>query len=358
MFNKIVFSIVLLFFLGCSNEPVIQRKQRIVSNPFLASAKRVNRAYLSRILKTPYKKLSTYGFISGSKLVDRVKKTPPIVLRKVGGWDGEVYTNYQLTAKERQLFKRSFAQLPLWMRRVLKKRLVGFYFISENFKGSGMTDWIPGPDGKFYAYILINKKLLNMNMSEWLSWKERTAYKKRFWWKKIKTEIKINGGRSYSPLLAILLHEGAHVYDYVKGATPFVGPFLGVLRWKKGLGKKLTPFIRGYWANFKQPVVSAFKFHGRVCFYGLGKGPQMYFTHAYLVYNQLVHSPYISLYGSMSWAEDFAEMVCFYHLTQKLKQPYTISIWQNGKLQKTYAPIKNLRVRNRFPVIEKLYKDG
>ena len=36
------------------------------------------------------------------------------------------------------------------------------------------------------------------------------------------------------------------------------------------------------------------------------------------LYDALVNSPFASLYGSQNWAEDTADLVTFYHLTQVL----------------------------------------
>ena len=63
------------------------------------------------------------------------------------------------------------------------------------------------------------------------------------------------------------------------------------------------------------------------------------------VYEALRRTPFASLYGSSNWHDDLAEYVTWYHLTQKLTQPYRIVIREAGKETFAYEPMKSQIVR-------------
>lgn len=69
----------------------------------------------------------------------------------------------------------------------------------------------------------------------------------------------------------------------------------------------------------------------------------------------LSQTPFASLYSSKLWADDFAEYVTFYHLTQKMGLPFKINIYNKGELIYSYEPMKSALVKTRFPLMEKFY---
>ena len=74
------------------------------------------------------------------------------------------------------------------------------------------------------------------------------------------------------------------------------------------------------------------------------------------VYEALRRTPFASLYGSSNWHDDLAEYVTWYHLTQKLGQPYRIVIRDAGKETFAYEPMKSPIVRNRFDQMDTFYR--
>ena len=50
------------------------------------------------------------------------------------------------------------------------------------------------------------------------------------------------------------------------------------------------------------------------------------------IYEELAETPFLSLYGSQNWAEDFAEMFTWRYFTKTLGQPYEINVF-NGTEQ-------------------------
>ena len=85
-------------------------------------------------------------------------------------------------------------------------------------------------------------------------------------------------------------------------------------------------------------------------------GPKINISDSAEVYKQLSGTPFASLYGSQNWMEDLTEFVTFYHLTQKLNQPYIIKVYNKDDLIFSYEPMKSKKIQERFKVIEKLYK--
>jgi hypothetical protein len=65
---------------------------------------------------------------------------------------------------------------------------------------------------------------------------------------------------------------------------------------------------------------------------------------------------FVSLYGSYNWHDDLAEVVTWYHLTEKLKQPYRIEIRKKGQIIFVYEPMKSPLVRSRFDLMKRFYE--
>jgi hypothetical protein len=103
--------------------------------------------------------------------------------------------------------------------------------------------------------------------------------------------------------------------------------------------------------------LSSYDFPNRknVTFYGDG-GPKINISDARELYERLMMTPFVSLYGSMNWAEDFAESMTFYHITQVLGQPYEIRYARNGDQARVFRPMESPRVKERFSILQKLYE--
>lgn len=87
----------------------------------------------------------------------------------------------------------------------------------------------------------------------------------------------------------------------------------------------------------------------------MNDGPKINISEAADFYKQLKETPFTSSYASLNWAEDLAEFVTFYQLTQKLEKPYQIKVLKNKKVIFQYEPMKQKKVKKRFQFIEKAF---
>ena len=298
------------------------------------------------------KQFENYVFDPDSVFSDRVKDPPGFVLMAVSELDNRDYTPYIPTNKELKIIEKAYKSLPALHRKIIKERVIGVYFLN-NFLGSGMADWVVDKDKKIYCTLFFNPITLKMNMSEWSSYKEKTCFIRN----SKDVDIVIKAGTAFSGFLGILLHESTHVVDYVKNITPFVEPATRALSVVKGQKIENTPYVKGIWKDYRSPE-EEYDFPDRkdITFYGMGSGPKIKITDAPNLYKQLSGTSFVSLYGSMSWSEDLAEFLLFYHMTQKLKQPYIIYFIKDNKRVYSYEPMKSRNVTRRFSLMKVFYK--
>ena len=115
-------------------------------------------------------------------------------------------------------------------------------------------------------------------------------------------------------------------------------------------------FIKGIWADYRNQTKTYKKdFMGNITFYGLSDGPKLNKSDAEEIYNDLLETPFVSLYASQSWAEDLAELETWYHYTEILGQPFEIVLYKNNKIKKIYKPMENELVQERLSILEQLY---
>ena len=303
-------------------------------------------------LSKKVRKFESFSFNSKTPLLDRIKTPPPFILSFIRKMDGRNYTSYKPSKKEIQIINKSFSLLPPLMLKYIKERVIEIYFINDLW-GSGMTDWLVDKNGKIFCVMYFNPMTLKKNMSEWLTYKERTCFKKDH----KDTLISIRGGVKYSGFLGILLHEGTHVIDYCKNITDYVEA--NTLRVRKYFNKKIliTPFTKKIWQSIYKPSSKYdFPIRKKITFYGFSKGPKLKLSEAPTAYEQLSKTPFVSLYGGLSWAEELAELALFYHITKVLKQPYVIELKKNKQIVFSYEPGKSPAVKKRFLYIKQFYQ--
>lgn len=294
----------------------------------------------------PVHRFENYTFSSHNPILARVSLPPEIVLRHLQNLDNRPdYTGYMPSHDELQNFEKAIRILPSLNRSMLDKRLLGIYFI-PNFMGSGLTEWVVDRTGGVYGFMVFNASVLRLDLSELLTVKERTCY--------INDDaaytVQINSGKNYSGLLYILLHESTHLVDYVMNITPYVDNSMNDYL-KQHVSR--TPFTSLIWKAYNKPVKNT-SFTGRVFFYGIKK-PKLRLSESVSIYRDLSKSPFVSLYGSQTWAEDLAEMVSFYHITEILKQPYVIQVRKGPRILLSVRPMDSPDVWRRLPAMEFFY---
>ncbi len=299
------------------------------------------------IQTTPAHQYKNFTFDPQTSIVQRIKKKPDFILKYLADLDNRKdYTIYTPTKMETEIISDYINKLPPLNRKTMKERLLAVYFIN-NFTSSGLTEWVVDENGKMFAFMVFNPNVLKKNITELLSFKEITNFIQEKNW-----DIILDCGTKYSGFFYILIHESTHIVDYVHRITPYTEPSLKNLYPDM---KTSTPFTLGYWNDYYKPDTE-FAFRSKITFYGIGKGPALKYSEAPEIYKNLAMSPFPTLYSSISWAEDIAEFVTFYHLTEKLHQKFSIQVYKNKKPVYTHEPMNSPLVRKRFDALQIFYK--
>ena len=292
-------------------------------------------------------KFENYHFKTETPLVSRIAAPPDFVLTYLKKLDNKTdYTPYLPTNDEIRIAGKSLQNLPYLNNSILKNRLIGIYFI-DNFMGNGLCDWVLDRQGTVYFFIVINSRVFKKNITELLTEKERTCYKNDT----PDIEIKIDCGKQFNGFQYIILHESTHAVDYVLNVTPYVDENF---RKAKRISADETEFTKGIWTK-SGDINGEYKFNHKVSFYGLS--PQkLNVSDSQNIYMDLSRSPFITLYSTLAWPEDLAEMVTFYHLTHKLNQPFHILVYNKGKKIISLDPLEFTEVRKRLPFLRRFYE--
>jgi hypothetical protein len=293
------------------------------------------------IARTPAKNFSSYHFDSTLPLVERVTDAPDAVLKYLLEADqNETYTTYAPSAREMAWIKDDLDNLPSAYKSKLSARLLGIYFIN-NLLGSGIADYVLDENDRVYAILILNPEVLRHGISDWLSYREASAYTddaagdKGF-------SVRIDCGSTYTGFTYVLMHETSHILDYLEHYTPYVENDMKVL----GIKVEQTPFTSPLWKDYNHPTAkNDFPLREGLHFYGTG--PRTHIAHAIELYEGLGKTPFASLYGSRNWAEDFAEYLTWYYLTNVLKQPYEIQVFKDARLEFRYDPMSTPKVLQR-----------
>ena len=281
-----------------------------------------------------YSRLEDYKFDPAVPLTDRIAVVPPDMLKYAAEVDARSdYKAYTPTAADKELFSQYLALLPPVYGRVFRERCVGVYFI-ENFMGNGITSWVLDGKGAIYFYMMLNPASLRDDLSQTLTYRERSCFIAQ-----PGLDIKVDAGKKYKGFLYALFHEGTHAVDYVKGVTPYADGSMPSTYFPAS--PVAGDFFREAWTDYGLPKNSALiKGRKDITFYGLGGGPKLPLLAALDMHRELALSTFISLYGSKSWAEDLAELASFAFITQKLGQPYSITLTGFGPRPEVFYPVK------------------
>ena len=199
-------------------------------------------------LSQPEKIAENFPAVKKGALIDCVTATPPFIINYLTDMDEINYQDYPLSPAERELVGKILNELPESYQKIISERVLGIYFIKDLW-GSGLTYFAIDKNGKVYSYMVINPKLLSMDLEEWLNWKEVTCFQNGSG----PFSIKIKADTNLPAILGILLHETTHVVDYVERKTPFVEKFWEDYFREKSQNLASTPFTAGVWQNYRQP---------------------------------------------------------------------------------------------------------
>lgn len=249
------------------------------------------------------------------------------------------YSNHNLTETEKSLLLEYFSYLPPKMQSCFKEKVYAVYFIDGMWYG-GLTDFIFDENQKMYCVMYLNADIFYKTLSDWLEQRDNTIFIQTDENNKIKTEC----SDDYKALLHVLLHETAHVYDYVNQITPYMDFFDGQ--------EKSDSVYYNFWASKSQPVkkynhkdLSAFSYYYF--------GNQIPLKKAKGLINYLSKTPFSTLYGAKNFQDDFAETVTFYYLKKAFGINYKITYIEKDVEKATY----DLAANQNTQVWDSLCKD-
>lgn len=276
--------------------------------------------------ENPVFHLANYDFDPESSLHDRVGPVPDHVLTYLEDLDDADYSNYDPTENELQMINDYLDLLPPLHKEVLQRRLVGIYFL-EPFLGGGLSEYVLSEEDEIHAFIVFNAETLHQDLSTWITYRENTAFEPEEGWK-----IESDCGTEYTAFIHILLHEATHVVDFEYGITPELRGFIPSIDGEREEPGIPYEFSEDIWNGFTD-VKRKYDFDSRagIAFYGLHGGPFLKASEADRVYRALADSPFVSLYGATTSAEDLAELAAWYHINGKLGQPNRIICTRPGK---------------------------
>jgi hypothetical protein len=290
--------------------------------------------------------LRHHGLDPASSLESRITAAPAAVLKMFADAGEAAPTAHALTETERRRLSAAIAALPPLHRRVLAERLRSLSFL-DGMPNTALASTV-NPDEPYRLFdITFRAGVLGEDVSTFLTQKERTCFDSAG----SALSVAIEAGTT-DAIAYVLLHEATHIVDSSLSLTPARRPG----NQPKG-GPPATPFTKGIWSErtiidprYRDPLLERVKFRA--------KGETLPIDRAESVYEALRRTPFASLYGSSNWHDDLAEYVTWYHLTQKLEQPYRIVIRDAGREAFAYEPMKSQIVRSRFDQMDRFYKDG
>jgi hypothetical protein len=288
--------------------------------------------------------LPRYGFDPSTALESRIGETSAAVLKEFRD-GGATPTVHVLTVAERQKVSRALAALPPLNHRILRERLRSISFL-DGMPNTALTSTVnPGEPYKLFD-VTIRAGILNQDVSELLTQKERTCFETA----NSPLTVSVQGG-TLDAIVYVLLHETTHVVDGSLHITPEAGPG------DRPDKSSATSFTKDVWSGrtthaprYRDTLLESVRFYS--------DGKVLSIDQAEAVYTALSRTPFVSLYGSNNWYDDLAEVVAWYHLTEKLKQPYRIEIRKNDQVIFAYEPMRSGLVRSRFDQMKRFYESA
>jgi len=207
-------------------------------------------------------------------------------------------------------------KLPSEILDVINKRLVGIFLV-EHIPSTGLADYVTGPSGEFYYTILINTERIKKSTNRWVTDRARSAFQDS---DADRVEVTVDEEGFNNTLLAILIHEFAHIYSWEKGVLP-------VESWRADPSQEY-PFIKISWdyeargnADYKDhddKIFSELEYYTKIP-YQKKRNPDRY-------YHRLFESSFSTLYSTYDEHEDFAESFFLYFWHSHLSKPYKVRV--------------------------------
>lgn len=249
-------------------------------------------------------------------------------------------SNHVLTEAEQTEVDKAFLLLPPLHKKILKDHLQSISFM-DNMPNTALTSTLETTDSTQQFNITFRAGILHETISAWATWKENSYYKVT---DSPSLAVQIEAG-SLNAFVYVLLHEATHVVDAVLQLTPDAEENDSLVNH--------TVLTKNVWRLFNQPTVKYTNSILEKSRFRSGKVQPI--SSATDIYHALKKTPFASLYGMASWYEDAAELITIFHLTNKLKQPFTLYLKDNDEVLATFEPMKNKLVKRRLRKLDFLY---
>ncbi len=240
-----------------------------------------------------------------------------------------------LTDREWTLVERAIADLPVFYRQVLERRLARLSFIdAPSSAGTALTRASEGPNGEVMFDITIRAEVFDKSLSDFLTQKEAMLFSPDG----SGYSVKVTAGEA-SALTYILLHEATHVVDRALAITLQGGPFKAV------------------WADYRslaQPYAT-----GAIAHSVYRREPKLPLSQSPALYRALAQAPFVSLYATASAGEDFAELLAWRELSGLLETPLKFQVLDGRGVEVvSVEPLKSPAVRSRFEAAQAALADA
>lgn len=296
----------------------------------------LNPAFSQSVKKVEVQK--EYGLNPDTPLISRISPPPARVLTIFRN-AGMNPTEHELTPEEYKKVASTLEKLPPLLQSVMKDHLASISFV-DNMPNNALTSTLNRDDSFKVFNITIRAGILNQNVSEWLTAKEKTCFDMTDsdW------NVAVDAGK-LEALLYLLLHEGTHVADGALLMTPLPEDTTGFAKngFTSGIWEQRTKLA----AKYSNETLENTRFRtGKTVL--ASKAPELY--------QALQKTPFVSLYSLSSTHEDLAEYLSVFHFTQKLGQPFRITVSQANKEVYTLEPMKSGQVKNRISPVKQFYR--
>ena len=286
----------------------------------------------------PSRDLDFWSAAMQKPVLERIGGMPPELLEyiqldnRLNGFPVDV--SAQDDAETTKLLLQAYQSLPASVTALMDKRLAGV-FVVRNLGTSGFTESILDREGNpVAAVVLLDADLFKRSGNEWASWRDSTPFiaDPRY---QIKTRIADEDKDSIMVAAQFLLiHELGHVYSVGSDLHP---------DWYQDLSLiDLTnfPFTRISWTiarpsnRYRSRFDNIFWQRRQLAFY---REPQLPAREMLSTVENLGASNFVSLYGSTSPLEDFAESFAVYVHTELMQQPYRLEVIVDGVVASQFA---------------------
>jgi len=260
----------------------------------------------------PAQLLDNYPDLSAAPFPDRVGTIPLILLDDLRVADHRPdYQAHPVSDAERELFTNTWQRMPMPLRKVVSAKVVAVYFV-ENFEGGGMTYFLWKKGAPKYV-LIFNARVLTDSVSQWLTFRDNTAF--ALGDSGFKLEDRVAGDDK--ALLWLMLHEGAHVFDFsVRPRRP----------------EPPKDFAR----------------RADLHFYDVENKPKVGAREASAVFENVKRSGYSSLYAVQNELEDFAELVACGTLEETLGLTIECRLTEPSGRVSAFDPLRNPKTKIRI----------